>query len=45
MTDTIDTVAADQEPAAPAIDEQGMAEHLVAQAREKGIDLVARMGC
>jgi hypothetical protein len=40
MTDTIDDVPAapvEQEPAGPAIDEQGVAEQLVAQAREKGI--------
>ena len=28
-----------------AIDEQSVAEHLVAQARAKGIELVGRMGC
>jgi hypothetical protein len=47
MTDTIDDVAADpveQEPAGPAIDEQGVAEQLVAQAREKGIELVGPNG-
>ena len=47
MTDTIDDVAADpveQEPAVPAIDEQGVAEQLVAQAREKGIELVGPNG-
>jgi hypothetical protein len=41
MTDTIDDVAAAQEePAVPALDEQGIVEQLVAQAREKGIELV-----
>jgi hypothetical protein len=43
MTDTIDDVAAKaagQEPVEPAIDEQSVAEQLVAQAREKGIELV-----
>jgi putative transposase len=47
MTDTINDVAADpgeQEPAVPAIDEQGIAEQLVAQAREKGIELVGPNG-
>ena len=47
MTDTIDDVAAEpgeQEPAVPAIDEQGVAEQLVAQAREKGIELVGPNG-
>jgi hypothetical protein len=39
MTDTIDGVAAEaagQEPVEPALDEQSVAEQLVAQAREKG---------
>jgi hypothetical protein len=43
MTDTIAVVTADpvvQVPAAPAIDGQGVAEQLVAQAREKAIELV-----
>jgi hypothetical protein len=47
MTDTIDDVAAEaagQEPAEPAFDEQGVAEQLVAQAREKGIELVGPEG-
>src|SRR5215218_7905078 len=46
MTDTIDDVAAKagQEPVKPAIDEQGVAEQLVAQAREKGIELVGPNG-
>ena len=43
MTDTIDGVPAEpveQQPAGPATDEQGVAEQLVTQAREKGIELV-----
>jgi type III secretion system FlhB-like substrate exporter len=47
MTDTINDVAeaaAQEEPAAPALDEQGVAEQLVAQAREKGIELVGPNG-
>jgi hypothetical protein len=47
MTHTIDVVAADpveQVPAAPGIDEQSVAEQLVAQAREKGIELVGPKG-
>jgi len=47
MTDTIDDVAAEaagQEPVEPALDEQGVAEQLVAQAREKGIELVGPNG-
>jgi putative transposase len=47
MTDTIDDVAAKaggKEPVEPAIDEQGVAEQLVAQAREKGIELVGPDG-
>jgi putative transposase len=47
MTDTIDDVAAEaarQEPVEPAIDEQGVAEQLVAQGREKGIEPVGRNG-
>jgi putative transposase len=47
MTDTIDDVAAELEeqgPAGPAIDEKGVAEQLVAQAREKGIELVGANG-
>jgi putative transposase len=46
MTDTIDDVAAEegQEPVEPAIDEQGVAEQLVAQAREKGIELIGPNG-
>jgi putative transposase len=47
MTDTIDDVAAKaagQEPVEPAIDEQSVAEQLVTQAREKGIELVGPSG-
>ena len=48
MTDTINyvtaTAAAQEEPAAPAIDERGVAEQLVAQARERGIELVGPNG-
>jgi len=47
MTDTIDDVAAEaagQEPVEPALDEQSVAEQLVAQAREKGIELVGPDG-
>jgi putative transposase len=48
MTDTINDVAAEpaaqEEPAAPAIDEQSVAEQLVAQAREKGVELVGPDG-
>jgi putative transposase len=47
MTDTIDDVAAEagrQEPVEPAIDEQSVAEQLVAQARERGIELVGPNG-
>ena len=47
MADTIDDVAAEaagQGPVEPAIDEQGVAEQLVAQAREKGIELVGPNG-
>jgi type III secretion system FlhB-like substrate exporter len=45
MTDTIDDMAAAQEePAVPALDEQGIAEQLVAQARVKGIELVGPNG-
>jgi type III secretion system FlhB-like substrate exporter len=47
MTDTINDVAAEaakEEPAVPALDEQGVAEQLVAQAREKGIELVGPNG-
>ena len=46
MTDTINDVAATekQEPAEPVLDEQGVAEQLVAQARAKGIDLVGPDG-
>jgi hypothetical protein len=42
MTDTIDDVAAavQEEPVGPALDEQGVAEQLVSQARAKGIELV-----
>src|SRR3954451_23486104 len=43
MTDTIDDVAG-KEPVVPAVDEQGLAEQLVAQAREKGIELVGPNG-
>jgi hypothetical protein len=44
MTDTVDNVAAEaggQEPVEPAFDEQGVAEHLAARARER-IELVGR---
>jgi hypothetical protein len=47
MTDTIDGVAAEaagQEPVEPVLDEQSVAEQLVAQAREKGIELVGPDG-
>jgi putative transposase len=47
MTDTINDVAveaAKKEPAEPALDEQSVAEQLVAQAREKGIELVGPDG-
>jgi type III secretion system FlhB-like substrate exporter len=48
MTDTINDVTvqrgAEEEPALAAIDEQGVAEQLVAQAREKGIELVGPDG-
>src|SRR3954462_7855201 len=47
MTDTIDDMAAEaagKEPEEPAVDEQGLAEQLVAQAREKGIELVGPGG-
>ena len=48
MTDTINDVAAESgaqdESAVAAIDEQGVAEQLVAQAREKGIELVGPNG-
>jgi transposase-like protein len=47
MTDTIDDVAAEgagPEPVEPAFDEQCVAEQLVAQAREKGIELVGPNG-
>src|ERR687897_32318 len=47
MTDTINDVAAaeqEQELAEPALDEQGVAEQLVAQARAKGVDLVGPGG-
>ena len=47
MTDTINDVAVEpgeQEPAVPAVDEQGIAEQLVAQAWEKGIELVGPNG-
>ena len=47
MTDTIDGVAAKaagQEPVEPAFDGQGVAEQLVAQARENGVELVGPDG-
>jgi putative transposase len=47
MTDPIDDVAAKaagQEPVEPDLDEQSMAEQLVARAREKGIELVGPDG-
>jgi hypothetical protein len=48
LADTIDGVAAEaagEEPVEPAFDEQSVAEQLVAQAREKGIELVGRTVC
>ena len=48
MTDTIDDVAADpveQVPAVPAIDEQGVAEQLAAQARRRASSWLALTGC
>ena len=46
MTDTINDVAAKkkQQPAEQVLDEQGVAEQLVAQARAKGVDLVGPGG-
>ena len=45
MTDTItDVPAAEQEPAEPVLDEQTVAEQLVAQARAKGVELVGPDG-
>ena len=46
MTDTIDDVAAavQEEPVGPALDEQGVAEQLVSQARAKGIELIGPDG-
>ena len=46
MTDTINDVAAKkkQEPVVPVLDEQSVAEQLVAQARAKGIELVGPGG-
>src|SRR4029453_2918034 len=48
MNDNIDEVAAEAatqgEPVPPSIDEQGVDEQLVAQAREKGIELVGPKG-
>src|SRR6187200_1421000 len=47
MTDTIDDVtaeAAGHEPVEPALDEKSVAEQLVAQAREKGVELVGPDG-
>jgi putative transposase len=48
MTDTINDVTAEtgaqDEPAVAAVDEQGVAEQLVAQARAKGIELVGPNG-
>jgi transposase-like protein len=46
MTDTINDVAAKkkQPPAEQVLDEQGVAEQLVAQARAKGVDLVGPGG-
>src|SRR5215203_2507276 len=46
MTDTIDDLAAaaQEEPVVPALDEQGVAEQLVSQARAKGIELVGPDG-
>jgi hypothetical protein len=48
MADRINDVTAEtkaeDEPAVAAIDEQSVAEQLVAQALENGIELVGRMG-
>ena len=47
MTDTIDDVAAAdarRSRSGPALDEQGVAEQLVSQARAKGIELVGPDG-
>jgi hypothetical protein len=48
MTDTINDVAeaaAQEEPAAPALDEQGVAEQLVAQAGKRASSWSARTSC
>ena len=47
MTDTIDDVAAaaQEEPVVPALDEQGVAEQLVAQAGRRASSWSARTGC
>jgi hypothetical protein len=48
MTDTIEDVAAEaagQEPVEPAIDEQSVAEQLVAQAGRRVPSWSARTGC
>ena len=48
MTDRIDDVAAKaagQEPVEPGIDEQSVAEQLVAQARGRASSWSAGMGC
>jgi hypothetical protein len=47
MTDTIDDVAAavQEEPVGPALDEQGVAEQLVSQARGRASSWSARTGC
>ena len=42
MTDTFDSVAAKRQE--PVLDEQGVAEQLVAQARARGVDLVGPNG-
>jgi putative transposase len=46
MTDTIDVVAAEQGPAEPAtaVDQQQLAERLLAQAKEQGVELVGPGG-
>ena len=48
MTDTIDDVAAEarrQEPVEPAIDEQGVAEQLVARLERRALSWLARTVC
>jgi hypothetical protein len=45
MADTIVDVAAEQMPALEPADHQRLAEQLLAQAEEQGVDLVVRLGC